>query len=826
MVTQTRNVTKSLAGMEDLQQLRGPHTQTRNGEAVIVHGIDVPYAVGTVADMQALDVTKFQYARVYSSAASYTDYFYDAESTLGESSDTGIGSWFEKVYNLTEGTEEELTEGIASTTRWWSPKTLARWVVQFFVRNKNTIADLRNFEPLIDKQSVNVVGHTLPGIGGDMFWHDASDTTSADNNGTVIRTAVGDKCWRRKEKGYVTPEDFGYISSLENHDVLFNTFLSSDCDSVCKNKLEFNLTKIFTVSNSNKNIDLGGSIINWNGTDDIGNNDRALGVINVKPTADKVFVELLTSGISAGNSYFISNSGVSYSVGDFVVLSGKEAGDNETGIFPSIYRMVEVTRVAGNTIYIDTTFGWSVAAGVVSVYSVEPVINTHVGNFHLNDNQVVTPSVDTNTPAPTIERNKAVCGVAATNLAKGSVKNVTSYGGKFPLTKTSMCLDLELEAINAVDPDWFAGGEGYTVQVGSSSRVSVSGANGTGCRHVVDFTASAFCTVEDSHDFSPKQNAFITHGEFEHDIHYERCHGAVFSPASAGYSFGNYAHTITAKDCKFKQLAGNSIDITFTDCEIGLISLAKYADVNFIRTSIAEFFLFPADVTRLATLDTKTVGKSIGTFYLDEGSSLNIENGRGEPGNYIGGFTTVIIKGKLGTNRADCPTLTFNAIRDVSLVGAKPTNVRARLWDDCGSVLINGVKVRHDRTVGGPFLYSRLLTGGQVDVKVVASVFDMNINGGTSGRAIGLVPSGESSPASAEMSVLLEGNTYINDGASEVRSDVNYIITKLRDRNNSETVTQTNIADAALYVDDDTSAIKGSTGGPAIRSGSVWIDLT
>ena len=73
----------------------------------------------------------------------------------------------------------------------------------------DTIADLRLFEPSQDGQHKNVTGHTVAGIGGDPFYYDASDTTSPDNNGTVIRTTIGDKCWKRRLSGVVTPEMFG-----------------------------------------------------------------------------------------------------------------------------------------------------------------------------------------------------------------------------------------------------------------------------------------------------------------------------------------------------------------------------------------------------------------------------------------------------------------------------------------------------------------------------------------------------------------------------------------------------------------------------------------
>lgn len=88
----TRNINKQLAAMEDLAQGIGTTNQVRGGIARTVHRIDVPVAVETQEEMQALDVEKFTRARVYSTATSFTDYIYDINATSGITS-TGPGFW-------------------------------------------------------------------------------------------------------------------------------------------------------------------------------------------------------------------------------------------------------------------------------------------------------------------------------------------------------------------------------------------------------------------------------------------------------------------------------------------------------------------------------------------------------------------------------------------------------------------------------------------------------------------------------------------------------------------------------------------------------------
>jgi len=75
---------------------------------------------------------------------------------------------------------------------------------------------LRLFEPTVDGQQASLLGHTTPGIGGGDFFFDASDTTSADNDGTIIVTP-GDKRWKRPLGDMFLAEWFGVDKSLADN---------------------------------------------------------------------------------------------------------------------------------------------------------------------------------------------------------------------------------------------------------------------------------------------------------------------------------------------------------------------------------------------------------------------------------------------------------------------------------------------------------------------------------------------------------------------------------------------------------------------------------
>jgi len=96
-----RQFTKNLAGMEDIAQGKGAISQQRGvpEQTVTVHAMDVPYAVDTIAEVQALDVSQFTRARLYYSTINYIDLVYNPLDPDGLASATGTGTWYSVADN-------------------------------------------------------------------------------------------------------------------------------------------------------------------------------------------------------------------------------------------------------------------------------------------------------------------------------------------------------------------------------------------------------------------------------------------------------------------------------------------------------------------------------------------------------------------------------------------------------------------------------------------------------------------------------------------------------------------------------------------------------
>jgi len=88
-----RNIKKQLIGMQDILQGVGNVSQSRNSQAYNINRVDVPFAVSTVEEMSALDITLYTRARVYSTTTLFRDYIFDSAAASGVAPDSGTGYW-------------------------------------------------------------------------------------------------------------------------------------------------------------------------------------------------------------------------------------------------------------------------------------------------------------------------------------------------------------------------------------------------------------------------------------------------------------------------------------------------------------------------------------------------------------------------------------------------------------------------------------------------------------------------------------------------------------------------------------------------------------
>lgn len=89
------------------------------------------------------------------------------------------------------------------------PADVAEAALATRVMQVATIADLRALEPAFDGQQVELLGHTVAGIGGGPFYADYSSSELDDDGVTVV--TVGGRRWVRRLDGCVTPDMYGAV---------------------------------------------------------------------------------------------------------------------------------------------------------------------------------------------------------------------------------------------------------------------------------------------------------------------------------------------------------------------------------------------------------------------------------------------------------------------------------------------------------------------------------------------------------------------------------------------------------------------------------------
>lgn len=88
------------------------------------------------------------------------------------------------------------------------------------------------------------------------------------------------------------------------------------------------------------------------------------------------------------------------------------------------------------------------------------------------------------------------------------------------------------------------GGTGYLTQQIHCLYGAVRDCRVSNARHLNDFTGSAYCMVENCHGDGDFHGAFVTHGQFEHDLTYVGNSG-LLSFANSGPTWGSSARRIT-----------------------------------------------------------------------------------------------------------------------------------------------------------------------------------------------------------------------------------------------------------------------------------------
>ena len=385
------------------------------------------------------------------------------------------GQWsrsedFNGIYDAQEGTLIVVSRGNSNSGRVFilitqapvigtSSLTFSERLTGSGVREIATVADLRNFEPQYSGQVITLLGHTTAGIGGGDFRYDASDTTTADDDGVTIVT-VGGKRWKRILNGMLTSDMYNGNAKKVIEGVTTKNAIRLTSD------YNFSTT---TDIKSDTTIDCAG--YKFIPTTPI----TALSVEGTEGT-----YTALTANMTAGDLTFQAT--ITLVVGDYVFIRSEtrypDPIDEDEDTVPRYGRIFKVTKViSANTYQIhmpaSETF---LTASTAQVGKLTMVKNVELRNVDIN-------SDDYSVLFTRGLRARFTDGLRIRNFkATGSkIKYGADVESQSALNIVH-CINIDIDGVDVSHIGW------YGLEIaGACDNISVNNVTGYDCRHTVSF---------------------------------------------------------------------------------------------------------------------------------------------------------------------------------------------------------------------------------------------------------------------------------------------------------------------------------------------------
>ncbi|KKZ20392.1 exopolysaccharide biosynthesis protein [Serratia marcescens] len=346
----------------------------------------------------------------------------------------------------------------------------------------NNISELRNLTPATDDQIVFLVSHSAGRFaGGGEFYYAKTDTTSTDNNGTVVVTADGAR-WKRLDTK-LTFDHFGadpsgtfasdaaisatldYVASLKNKVV----YASENAQYLLTSAQPINVANGVTVKGTRSGLAQGPASLTNNGPNRAGLSDDSAFIIK-KPAGTICFACGKNVVFDGWSFLYPEQKYAATRAEDFIQYGVTLAAAGALSVancrYVGAYNFVDARGEANN---FENIYGWAVRCDY-RVYESRDI--NRFTNVHVNAN-VTRPTENA------VSASLAVGGSCAFNLDRHDntfMVNVFSYGKKiFVKTTTQGTSYLGGLSLN----NFMADRNGTGIDIDSDSAANIQIANGS-----------------------------------------------------------------------------------------------------------------------------------------------------------------------------------------------------------------------------------------------------------------------------------------------------------------------------------------------------------
>lgn len=421
------------------------------------------------------------------------------------------------------------------------------------------IEELRRLSVPGDRRiMVCVLGYRFAGDGGGkiMYWDPWSRL--AENKGTIIASDTREKGrWRQLHQGELDFRQFGIFSGEHSADEALDAMVNDPEVYNIRAFTNLNFIRRHKFNRSDITLDFGGRTI------------TVAGIEKADPQAPYLSAVLQFSGAITGDTVIIPVSEPVPELSDIFpagknrdfIIGGwyRMESDRRKGKFERIIqRLVQVTEYIGeNHIRVNYKTGYPLPAGGTLHWTpVSPVENISVKNMVFNG----AGAFADNSAHPLALEYAVDC----------NVRSIRATGTFWPVIFRRWNTGYRTEQCSLNNPPTTGyGGAGYLTQQIYCLHGHVSDCTTANARRLNDFTASAYCQVENCHATGDSTGAFTTHGQYEHDLIYQGNSG-ILTLANSGWQWGLSARRIRVEHHVCTMLLADTFtsDLTLTDVHI------------------------------------------------------------------------------------------------------------------------------------------------------------------------------------------------------------------------------------------------------------------
>lgn len=409
---------------------------------------------------------------------------------------------------------------------------------------------------------VRTSGYATPGDGGDGLYRYVRSGAPAVNGGTVI-AARKEGAWLLVHEGVVDFRAFGILDASVNADDALDAMVNDPAIHRIEAHTDLNFVRRHRFSRSNIAFDFGGHLMTTEGIENAGKDDPFAAVMFFRgEVTDAVQQARLGEDVPDLRDVFPVADSSFFTVGDWYAAEVNAlAGRWER----ELQRLVQVTQIVDGThIRVNYKNGWPLGKDRTMTWRrVVPVQDVTVSNLTF-----LGKGTDEYTGSHPLAFEYAV---------RCDVDHIDGTATFWPLIQrrwNTYYSTVDCTLKNPTSVTW--GGAGYLTQQIYCLYGYVANCHTANARHLNDFTASAYCLVENCHGDGDDQGPFVTHGQYEHDLTYTGNSG-LMTFANSGAAWGSAAKRITVRKhvCSWFVARVRITDLTLEDVQvIGKPSLA------------------------------------------------------------------------------------------------------------------------------------------------------------------------------------------------------------------------------------------------------------